>query len=125
VDPASAIALSGLTAASLKLAASASNLANADDKAPIGAPAPKRLDVQTTTATGGGVAAAVTVRSASVLAYDPASPLANPQGLLQAAEIDPILEISNQLQAGRAFAFSLKALEAQDEAEKTLLDLKT
>lgn len=126
MSPATAIALSGLTAATLKLGAAASNLANSQDEAPIGAPGYQPLKVQNTTAPGGGVAAvATTVKPASFLAYDPTSPVANAQGLIAKPEIDPIEEVSNQLQAGRAFAFSLKALEVQNETEQTLLDLKT
>jgi len=126
VSPATAIALSGLTAATLKLDAATSNLANAGDETAVGAPGYQPLKVQNTAAPGGGVAAvATTVKPASFPAYDPTSPVANPQGLVAKPEIDPIEEVSNQLQAGRAFAFSLKALEVQNETEKTLLDLKT
>jgi flagellar basal-body rod protein FlgC len=126
MSPVDAIASSGLAAATLKLNVSASNLANAQDEAAVGAPGYQPLKVQNTTAPGGGVTAvATTVKPASFLAFDPASPVANVHGLVAKPEIDPIDEVSNQLQAGRAFAFSLKALEVHNETEKTLLDLKT
>lgn len=126
VTPVDAIALSGLTAAALKLNASASNLVNAGDEAAVGAPGYKPVKVQNTTAPGGGVTAvATTVKPASYLVFDPSSPVASVQGLVAKPEIDPIAEVSNQLQAGQAFAFSVKVLQAQDETEKTLLDLKT
>src|SRR5579863_7005037 len=125
VDSAAAIAISGIAAATLKLNVSASNLVNAGDEAPVGARGFQPKQVQNTPAPGGGVTAtAVTVKPASFLAFDPASPAANAQGLASTPEIDPICEVTNQLAAGRAFAFSLKALEACDENEKALLDLK-
>jgi flagellar basal-body rod protein FlgC len=126
VSPVDAIALSGMIAATLKLTASASNLVNAEDETRVGAPGYQPLRVQNTTAPGGGVTAvATTVKPASFFAFDPSSPVANVQGLVAKPEIDPVEEVSNQLQAGHAFAFSLEALKAKDEAEKTLLDLKT
>ena len=126
MTPAAAIALSGMTAATLRLNVSASNLANAQDEAPVGAPGYQPLGVVQSPAPGGGVAArAVTLKPASFLSYDAASPLANAQGLVSAPEIDPVSEIGAQISAGSAFAFSLKALEAANQTEKALLDLKT
>ena len=70
-------------------------------------------------------ATTVTLRPTSLIAYDPTSPLSNPQGLIQAPEIDPIAEVTNQLQASRAFAYSLEALRTAEEEQKTLLDVKS
>jgi flagellar basal-body rod protein FlgC len=127
VTPATAIALSGLTAATLKLNTSASNLANVDDTSPVGSTSGYQpLQVQNSAAPGGGVIAkAVTVKPASLLAYDPSSPVANAQGLVQAPEIDPITEVTNQLAASQAFAYQLKVLQTANENEKTLLNLQT
>ena len=78
-----------------------------------------------TTAPGGGVSAqVVTAKTAQLLVYDPASPLAGVGGMVETPEIDPVAEIANQIAAGRAFAFSLEALKAADEEQKSLLDIK-
>lgn len=120
-----AIAASGLTAATLRLSASASNLANAGDASAVGAaPAYAPVQVADTAAPGGGVVArAVSLSPASLIAYDPTSPLANSQGLIDAPAIDPIAEITNQLQARQAFAFSLTALRVAEQDQKSLLDM--
>jgi flagellar basal-body rod protein FlgC len=127
VTPAAAIAGSGLAAATLGLTVSAANLANANDTSAPGsksAYAPRA--VKLTSAPGGGVAArAVTLKTAQLLVYDPASPVAGANGLVQTPEIDPVSEITNQVTAGRAFAFSLEALKAATDEQKQLLDLKT
>jgi flagellar basal-body rod protein FlgC len=116
-----------MTAATVKLTASASNIANADDTSAVGSSGGyKPLGVNQTPIAGGGVSAqAVTLKAAQLIIYDPTSPVANGQGFVQAPEIDPITEVMGQIDAGRAFAFSLKALRAANQEEKTLLDLKT
>ena len=127
MTPVTGIALSGIVAATTALNASASNLANANDTAKVGGkPAYNRVAVQNTAAAGGGVVAnVVTLQPGQLLAFDPTSAMANAQGLVQQPEISPVTEITNQLTAGRAFAFSLEALKAADEEQKTLLDIKT
>jgi flagellar basal-body rod protein FlgC len=126
MSPASAIAASGLVAATLKLGASAANLVNANDVARVGGkPAFNPLGVQNSSLREGGVAASVvTLSPGQTLAFDPTSVLANAQGLVQAPEIDPASEVSNQLLARQAFAFSLEALKVAGENEKTLLNIK-
>jgi flagellar basal-body rod protein FlgC len=120
-------AISGLNAASLTLNASASNLANADDVSAVGgAPAYSPIGVQQSAQPGGGVvASAVTLKPSQLLAYDPNSPVANAVGLVQAPEIDPVAEITNQLLSGQNFAYSLAALKAANEEQQTLLDMTT
>ena len=118
------IALSGLTAATLKLSASASNLANIEDVAPVGGAGYQPLGVRQQSLAGGGVVAtAVNLRPASYLSYDPASPLANGQGLVSKPQIDPVAELANQMEAGQAYAFQLKALKIADQEQKALLDM--
>jgi flagellar basal body rod protein FlgC len=125
VTSATAISLSGLTAATLQLSASASNLANAGDASAVGAaPAYSPVQVDNTAAPGGGVIAqAVSLSPASLIAYDPTSPLASGQGLIDAPAVDPITEITNQLQARQAFAISLSALRVAEQDQKSLLDM--
>jgi flagellar basal-body rod protein FlgC len=127
VTPATAIALSGIAAATLKLNVSASNLANADDTAPVGSASsyqPKQV-VDSSTAGGGVAATAVTAKPATLVAYVPTSPAANAQGLVETPEIDPISEISNQIAASQAFAYQLKVLKTAKNDEKSLLDIKS
>jgi flagellar basal-body rod protein FlgC len=120
-------AISGLNAANLTLNASASNLANADDVSAVGgAPAYNPVDVQQSTLPGGGVvASAVTLKPSQMLAYDPTSPFANGAGLVQAPEIDPVTEVTNQLTSGQAYAYSLAVLKSANEEQQTLLDITT
>jgi len=124
MDPVAGIAASGLAAATLRLSVSASNLANIENIAPICAAAYQPQGVETTPLPGGGVAAAaVTLKPASQPAYDPTSPMANGQGLVSMPEIDPVTEITNQLQAGQAYAFQLKTLQVADQEDKSLFDM--
>jgi flagellar basal-body rod protein FlgC len=127
VTPVAAIAGSGLAAATLGLNVSAANLANANDKSAPASKAPYAPGaVRQSPAPGGGVSArAITLKTAQMLVYDPASPLAGVGGMVETPEIDPISEVSNQIAAGHAFAFSLEALQAADDEQKQLLDLKT
>jgi flagellar basal-body rod protein FlgC len=126
VTPIAAIAQSGIAAATLKLNAAASNLANAGDTSAIGASGYQPIAVDNSATPDGGVAArAVTLNTPPIVAYDPTSPVANARGYVDAPEIDPISEVSNTLAAGRAFAFSVKVLKAADKDQQTLLDLKT
>jgi flagellar basal-body rod protein FlgC len=120
------IALSGIAAATLKLNASASNIANANDTSALGAKGYLPIKVDNSAAPGGGVLAqAVTLKPGTTVIYDPTSAAANALGFAQAPEIDPIAETSNMLAAGQAFAFSVKVLKAANQDEKTLLDMKT
>ena len=120
----SAIAQSGLAAATLRLNVSAANIANLDDTSPVGAAGYAPRQVVTSAAPGGGVAAqAVTVKPAQLLAYEPASPMAGVQGMLDTPDIDPITEVTNQLTAGIAFAYSLAALKAANEEQEQALDM--
>ena len=126
MSPVADIAQSGMTAATLKLNASASNLANANDTSALGAKGYQPIQVDNTALPGGGVLAqAVTLKPGTMVIYDPTASAANALGFAQAPEIDPIAEVSNTLAAGRAFAFSVKVMKAADDEEKTLLDLKT
>jgi flagellar basal-body rod protein FlgC len=126
VSTVDAIALSGIAAATLKLNASASNLANANDTSALGSNGYQPTQVDNSAVPGGGVLAqAVTLKPGTTIIYDPTSAAANARGYAQAPEIDPISQTSNMLAAGAAFAFSVKVLNAANKDEQTLLDLKT
>lgn len=119
------IAQSGLAAATLSLAVSASNVANIGDTSPVGSTggyAPGQT-VASPAAGGGVTAQAVTVKPSRLIAYDPSSPIATAQGLVQTPDIDPISEVTNQLQASTAFAYSLQALKVAQREQQSLLDI--
>jgi flagellar basal-body rod protein FlgC len=125
VNAAAAITQSALVAATVRLDVSASNLANAQDAAPIGAApayAPKQV-IQTTVAGGGALAKAVSLRPGQLIAYDPASPVASAQGLTQTPDIQPVTEVTNQLAASRAFAFALQAWRTAMDEQQTALNM--
>ena len=118
------IAQSGLAAATLSLNVSAANIANIGDTSPIGTASYTPSQAVYSTVTGGGVTAqAVTVKPSQLIAYDPSSPIATAQGFLQTPDIDPISEVSNQLQAKGAFAYSLQALKTAQEEQNVLLNI--
>ncbi|HEY3797548.1 MAG TPA: flagellar basal body rod C-terminal domain-containing protein [Caulobacteraceae bacterium] len=124
MTPAAAIAASGLAAATLRVSVSAANLANADDTAAVGSEGYQAQGVAQSAVAGGGVVArAVTLKPGSVLTYDPTSPVAGVSGMVETPEIDPIAEVTNQLQASRAFAFSLEALQSAEQEQQSLLDV--
>jgi flagellar basal body rod protein FlgC len=82
------------------------------------------LATQNTALPGGGVSAqAVTLKPASYQAYDPTSPLADAQGMIDKPQIDEIGEIANQIQGGQAYAFQLKTMQVANEEEASLLDM--
>lgn len=119
------IAQSGLAAATLSLNVSAANLANIDDTSPVGSSAgfaPSQV-VNTAVAGGGVSAQAVTAKPSQLIAYDPSSPIATAQGFVQMPDIDPISEVTNQLQASNAFAYSLQVLKAAQQEQRALLDI--
>jgi flagellar basal-body rod protein FlgC len=125
VTSAVSIAQSGLAAATLSLNASASNLANIDDTSPVGATTGYTpSQVIANAAPGGGVTTtAVTAKPSQLIAYIPSSAIATAQGLVQMPDIDPISEVTNQLQASTAFAYSLQALKVAQQEQQSLLDI--
>jgi flagellar basal-body rod protein FlgC len=122
-----AIALSGMNAATTSLAATASNVVNMDDVSAVGsASSYQLLGVVKASTPGGGVSgAATTLKPASLLSYDPISPVANVQGYVSVPEIDPVDEISAQMQASQAYAFSVKTLQVADETQQSLLNIQS
>ncbi|MSO88493.1 MAG: flagellar biosynthesis protein FlgC [Rhodospirillaceae bacterium] len=138
------ISVSGLTASAARLAASASNVANARTRGPVPqtpATTPPPVDqkdkpevyraidtVQTSTREGanvGGTRATYRTRQPEfVQEYDPSSPLANDDGLVAAPNVDPAGEIVEQKQAEGAYKANLKAVQVADDMMKSLLDIK-
>lgn len=135
MDSAMSIAATGMMAASVQLAASASNIANMATDGPVPATGPNQPVAQTpgsvyqpvtvnqTPTPGGGVQAATSPSTPSyVLAYDPTAPFANLQGMVAAPNVDPAAEMVNQISASFAFKANLAAFKAAQSDYKALFE---
>jgi len=135
MDSAMSIAASGMQAASVQLAASASNVANMQTDGPLPATSPnvpvaqtpgsvyQPVTVSQTAAPGGGVQASLSPSLPSyVLAYDPTAPFANLQGMVAAPNVDPAAEVVNQISASIAFKANLAAFKAAQSDYKALFE---
>jgi flagellar basal-body rod protein FlgC len=117
MSSAGSIAISGMQAASLRLQAAASNIVNQDS----GGYQP--VSVAQSPAPDGGVTASLQPASpAALLAYNPASPYANVQGMVAQPNVDTATEIVNMKEASHDFRASLQAYKASSEMFKALLD---
>jgi flagellar basal-body rod protein FlgC len=130
----SAIALSGLNAASRRLQVSASNVANAQSTGavpnangtvPAGAPqAYAPLQVVQSASAGGGVQTSVTrVTPSTTTVFDPQASFANQDGLVAAPNVDLAQEFVGQLLASYSFAANVAVLKTNDQNTKSLLDI--
>ena len=112
------ISASGLQAASLRLQAAASNIVNSDSNAD------QPVSVGQVPAPDGGVTASLqpATTSSSLLAYNPASPYANVQGMVAQPNVDMPTEIVNMKEAANSFRASLAAYKVSSQMFKALLD---
>jgi len=111
------ISASGLQAASLRLAAAASNIVNGDSSTY------RPVSVGQVPAPDGGVSASVQpATSSSLLAYNPSSPYANVQGMIAQPNVDLPTEIVNMKEAANSFRASLAAYKISSQMFKALLD---
>lgn len=128
------IALTGLQAQSQRLAASASNIANANTTGALPTPeAPastvyKPLNVSFTALMagdqGGGVSATVTAdENGYSPVYDPGSVYANEQGLSAAPNVDLAREMVNIIETKLAYKADLSVIKAQKNMTGDLLDI--
>lgn len=121
------IALSGLSAATTRLTASAQNVANAgtSGSTPAGGGTPPYqpwLVVQTST-TSGGVAANLQRSSAPPLeTYAPESAQADADGMIALPDVDYASEAVDQVSAMASFKANLAVVRTADEMQKALLD---
>jgi flagellar basal-body rod protein FlgC len=141
------IATSGLSAASLRLEVTASNIANALTTGPLPATSgsnasgagnsnnnsnfsayvPLQVNQvdQTSGSNPGGTTATVsTVSPSFVPQYDPNSPFANQDGLIAAPNVDLASQFVQLLTAKYTFAANAKVIQAYDNTTKSLLDIK-
>lgn len=127
-------ALSGMMAATRRLDASASNVANAQSDGPLAgtggsaasAPAAYQpVEVVQSAGTGGNgtVATYAPVKPATVPAFDPSASYADSQGLVAAPNVDPVRETVNQLTARASYEANLRTVQTADRMQKSLLDI--
>jgi flagellar basal-body rod protein FlgC len=126
----SAIALSGLNAATLRVQSSASNMANMDDTAPlpgsgVAGPAPYApTRVSTVSLGANGVQAQLSqAPTTGATAYAPSSPYSDKSGLVATSGVDPATEVVDQAQALVQFKASVALLKVDDEMQKTTLNI--
>jgi flagellar basal-body rod protein FlgC len=138
------IATSGLSAASLRLDVTASNIANAlttgplpaaggsggagnsNNSANFSAHVPLQVNQidQTDGSTPGGTVAVVSAVSPSfVPQFDPGSPFANQDGLVAAPNVDLASQFVQLLTAKYTFAANAKVIQSYKDTTKSLLDI--
>jgi len=125
-DPVS-IALSGLNAASLRVGAAASNIANARTSGALatgdGPAAYTPVDVVTTSQGDAGTNATLEDRTpATYTAYDPNASYANADGLVAIPNVDEATEIVNLQQAALAYKANAAVIRVTDDMQHELLD---
>jgi flagellar basal-body rod protein FlgC len=141
------IATSGLSAASLRLEVTASNIANELTTGPLPAPGgsnasggagnsnnaanfaayvplqANQID-QTNGSTPGGTTAVVSAVSPSfVPQFEPGSPFANQDGLVAAPNVDLASQFIQLLTAKYTFAANAKVIQSYNDTTKSLLDI--
>ena len=141
------IATSGLSAASLRLDVTASNIANELTTGPLPAPGgsnasggagnpnnaanfqayvPLQVNQvdQTNGSTPGGTTAVVSAVSPSfVPQFEPGSPFANQDGLVAAPNVDLASQFIQLLTAKYTFAANAKVIQSYNDTTKSLLDI--
>jgi len=128
------IALSGLTAQTRRVEASASNVANMRTKGavpdatgavPDGQPqAYRALGVAQSDAAPGTRATFTPITPAYLPDYEPEADYADAQGMVAAPNVDPARERVNQIAASRAYGANIAVVRTQDDMLKSLLDSK-
>lgn len=127
--------LSGLAAASRRLEASASNIANIDSRGALplsgetyaSEAAPQAYQPvaveQSSGAEGGTVTSERYVRPPYIPVFDTASRFANADGLVAAPNVDPAEELAEQANASLQFEASQRTVESISDLVRRLYDL--
>jgi len=124
-------ALSGMLAAVRRVGAAAENTANAGNVSRLkpregDAPAFEPRLVTQSARPGGGVTTGLhRVDPAAITVPDSGSPLADENGLVSLPNVDLGQQRIDALSAQRSFEANLKALQAAQDMQETLLNLKT
>ncbi|PZQ45277.1 MAG: flagellar biosynthesis protein FlgC [Micavibrio aeruginosavorus] len=121
-------ALSGLMAASKRVEASASNIANVSsagslDPASPNQPYQAQTTVQTANESGGASATNIPKTPGIVNAYAPDSPFANAQGEVGAPNVDLAEEAVNLKLAEISYKANIATLKTADEMSDSLLNI--
>jgi flagellar basal-body rod protein FlgC len=133
MSPVSAISLSGLNAAMLRIGAAASNIANMRSNGPLpGAasaaghpPAYTPVQVAQSTAAGGGIEARIiSSPAAPVEIYDPSAPYADARGMVASPDTDLAGEMLQLVTASNEFAANLLVMRIDAQMSATLFDMK-
>jgi len=129
MNPVAAIALSGLNAATRRVEASASNIANLSSYGALpgeeGPPVYAPLEVQLAAQAGGGVSANIAPSSrAALLAYDPQAAFANAQGYVAAPAVNLTDEMINLAMASYDFTANLAVIRTADDMTKAVLEMR-
>ena len=140
------IALSGAAAATKRIDATASNLANqrttgrlpdtkgadakgatgaADSRAPYTPLTTSQSDLRTANGQGAGTTAALKPLSQPFVAeYDPSSSDANAEGMVGAPNVDTDQQVGQQILGSRAYSASLSMVRTSSDMMKDLLSMK-
>ena len=125
-------ALSGLDAASQRMAVSANNIANQFSTysdvngQTTDAPYVPQDIVQASQDNTGGVTTYTKPRNpASIPYFTPDSPQADSNGMVDYPNVSPENEMMNVILASNSYKASVKTLQTQDEMFATLLDIKS
>ena len=134
------IALSGAAAATKRIDATASNLANqrttgrlpdskaiasTDSRAPYTPLTTSQSDLRTADGRGAGTTAALKPLSQPFVAeYDPSSSDANAEGMVGAPNVDTDQQIGQQILGSRAYSANLSMVRTSSDMMKDLLDMK-
>jgi flagellar basal-body rod protein FlgC len=129
---ASAIAISGLNAASLRLQVAASNIANSRSDGPLpGAPNPENVPPaysalrinQTDVVRGGARATVVAASPATVQTYDSSASFADANGMVASPNVDLANEFAQLIIARYAFAANAQVIRADAQMSASLLNI--
>lgn len=129
---ASAIALSGMNVAALRMQVSASNVANALSDGPLptsanagnfpSAYAPLRVD-QVATTSGGTSATVSTVSPSYVATYDPSAPYADGSGLVASPNVNLATETVQQILASYSFEANARVVRSDAQMMARLVNI--
>lgn len=124
-------AVTGLNAASQRIAVSANNIVNSQSTVTeqngqrVNQPYVPQQVVQQSQA-GGGVSTSLRdVSPPSVPVYAPDDPVANEDGFVQTSNVDLNYEVANNLLASNAYKASASVIKRADEMYESLLDIKS
>lgn len=123
------IALSGLSAASLRVGVASNNIANMQSTTSlrggqsVNEPYVPQEVVQISDGNGGVRASVVDSQEPSISQFNPTNPQADENGLVRLPNVDVAEQLTNMIIGGYDFRANLKAFKANDELTKSLLDV--